>query len=98
EEADSREDARGGGYSAAEVEQILEAGAVRFAVAGASHASSTCSICLEPLSGEDASEPPCTLPCLHTFHRACAGAWIPQRGTCPNCRVRVEENQEGVDT
>lgn len=56
-----------------------------------------CMICLEQLSSDSPTCPPeqreageCwTLPCGHTFHKACIFPWLIRRGSCPTCRANI---------
>ena len=48
-----------------------------------------CSICLEEyVSGESRIT---TLRCAHSFHTACAGAWLRQRRHCPLCLQQIDQ-------
>mmetsp|Transcript_28512 Transcript_28512/g.51515 ORF Transcript_28512/g.51515 Transcript_28512/m.51515 type:complete len:458 (+) Transcript_28512:75-1448(+) len=43
----------------------------------------TCAVCLEPYQvGETVR----TIPCFHTFHKACIDPWLAQRAECPICK------------
>ena len=46
-------------------------------------ANQQCSICLDPIQGEDTVV---TLECDHTFHSQCIVRWLGEHSTCPLCR------------
>lgn len=46
-----------------------------------------CCICLENFA---AGEVVTRLPCLHVYHSACIVEWLPNSGTCPTCKHRVD--------
>jgi len=55
-----------------------------------------CMICLEQLSSDSPTAPhpeeagvTWTLPCGHTFHKACIFPWLIRLGTCPTCRAKI---------
>lgn len=46
-----------------------------------------CPICIDGLcDGQDVT----VLPCLHRFHKACAGDWLKRKACCPCCKRDVE--------
>ena len=47
----------------------------------------SCCVCLEDVQkGEQVR----TLPCLHTFHDACAVEWLRKKKTCPLCQFAID--------
>ena len=52
-------------------------------ISGGGEQHQTCSVCLEPYHvGETVR----TIPCFHTFHKACIDPWLAQRAECPVCK------------
>lgn len=49
-----------------------------------------CPVCFENLSGSCI-----VLNCEHKFHRNCITRWLHRHNTCPLCRTRVLNNQNG---
>nr|XP_002130047.1 uncharacterized RING finger protein C2A9.04c-like [Ciona intestinalis] len=55
----------------------------------------TCAICLDEMDEMEIKrlrgtfEPTVTFPCGHSFHGACAEAWVASKHTCPLCRSFV---------
>jgi hypothetical protein len=50
---------------------------------------SACSICLDDFKAGSVVR---TLPCLHSFHAGCVDKWLKRQGTCPNCKLEVNED------
>jgi len=51
----------------------------------------TCCVCLEEVCcGADVR----TLPCLHTFHSACAEEWLRKKKVCPLCQFQIDGPSE----
>lgn len=53
----------------------------------------SCSICLEDMDVKSKEEDKKVLwlPCAHKFHGKCARQWLIEKGTCPICRMKVEQ-------
>ena len=47
----------------------------------------SCCVCLEDVTvGSEVR----TLPCLHTFHSACAEEWLKKKKVCPLCQFSID--------
>jgi len=49
-----------------------------------------CSLCIKGFKQKEELR---RLPCGHRFHVKCGDEWLKQLAACPNCKVRVERNQ-----
>ncbi len=38
-----------------------------------------------------------TLPCLHTFHSACAEEWLQKKKVCPLCQFPIDTSDQHAD-
>ena len=52
-----------------------------------------CSICMTPISGDDATM---SLPCDHRFHSACLAPWLWKNRSCPNCRLSPDDTSNNT--
>jgi len=50
-----------------------------------------CSLCIKGFKQKEKLR---RLPCGHRFHVKCGDEWLKQLAACPNCKVRVERNQD----
>lgn len=57
-------------------------------VASAPEERRSCSICFEEFEQGEFQR---TLPCFHVFHRACVDQWLVRSGTCPICKLRIDQ-------
>jgi len=53
--------------------------------------SNMCSICIKDFKQKEEVR---RLPCGHRFHVKCGDEWLEKLAACPNCKVRVERNQD----
>ena len=51
-----------------------------------------CCVCLDDV---EVGQQVRTLPCLHTFHAACAEEWLGKKKVCPLCQFSIDSNGEG---
>ncbi|CAM9348920.1 unnamed protein product [Ectocarpus sp. 6 AP-2014] len=51
-----------------------------------------CAICLVEYEAEDELR---KLPCRHAFHKTCVDSWLAVNASCPNCRARCFEEEDG---
>lgn len=52
-----------------------------------------CSLCIQNFKQKEELR---RLPCGHRFHVKCGDEWLKQLAACPNCKVKVENNQDAV--
>ena len=51
----------------------------------------SCCVCLEDVCPGDQVR---TLPCLHTFHSACAEEWLRKKKVCPLCQFAIDGSED----
>ena len=55
----------------------------------------SCCVCLEDVCVGNHVR---TLPCLHTFHAACAEEWLHKKKVCPLCQFSIDgTSAEGAE-
>ena len=53
----------------------------------------SCCVCLEDVCPGNKVR---TLPCLHTFHAACAEEWLKKKKVCPLCQFSIDGEDPSV--
>ena len=52
-----------------------------------------CVICMEDFKNGDVTT---NLPCLHMFHTNCIQSWLKTQNTCPICKFKLTQANNGV--